>query len=291
MTTARKILVLGAAGMLGHVVFRWFAQRPHLQVVGTLRQAQVPTALAAAVRGSHARLVTGLDALQADAVARLLDDEQPHLVVNCVGLVKQLAQAADPLQAIPVNALLPHQLARACTVRGVRLVHISTDCVFSGAQGRYREADHADATDLYGLSKLLGEVAGPGIVSLRTSMVGPQLEGQHGLLAWFLHARGPVKGYARAIFSGLPTAEVARVIEEYVLPEQGLSGVYHLASEPIDKHAFLGLVAREYGVPTAIERDEALVIDRSLDASRFRLATGYAAPAWPELVRRMRAFG
>jgi dTDP-4-dehydrorhamnose reductase len=290
MTRPQKILVLGATGMLGHVLFRWLAKHPDMAVVGTLRSEKPPPVLAAA-QNSHARLVTGLDALDTTRVQRLFADEQPSFVINCVGLVKQLELASDPLQAIPVNALLPHQLARACTEQGARLVHISTDCVFSGIKGRYCEDDVPDVTDLYGRSKLLGEVEGPGIVSLRTSMIGPQLERQYGLLAWFLNTAGPVKGYARAVFSGLPTVEVARVIEEHILPNPRLSGVYHLASDPIDKHAFLGLVAREYGHPARIDKDETVVIDRSLDASRFHAATGYTPPAWPELVRRMRAFG
>jgi dTDP-4-dehydrorhamnose reductase len=285
-----RVLVLGAAGMLGHVVFRWFAGLPGLHTTGSLRSTSAPQTLLGA-QTPMARLVTGVDALAPGSLEPLIEACRPDVVLNCIGLVKQLQAANDPLQAIPVNALLPHQLARMCRRRGARLVHISTDCVFSGHRGPYREDDPADATDLYGRSKLLGEVVEEGVLTLRTSIIGPQLQGHHGLLAWFLQQSGPVKGYARAVFSGLPSVEVARVLAEHVLPHPTLSGIYHLGSEAIDKHSLLRLIAAEYGLPTSIERDENVVIDRSLDASRLRAATGYAAPPWPELVRRMRAFG
>ena len=290
MTAPLRVLVLGAGGMLGHVVFRWFAQLPGLHTTGTLRSSAAPQALQAA-QSPTAQLLTGIDALAPAHLEALLQATRPDVVLNCIGLVKQLQAANDPLQVIPVNALLPHQLARLCRRSGARLVHISTDCVFSGRRGPYSEDDSADATDLYGRSKLLGEVVDDGALTLRTSMIGPQLQGRHGLLAWFLGEPGPVKGYARAVFSGLPTVEVARVLAEHVLPDRTLSGLYHLGSRAIDKHALLGLVAAEYGVHTPIAKDENVVIDRSLDTSRFQAATGYTAPGWPELVRRMRAFG
>jgi dTDP-4-dehydrorhamnose reductase len=276
--------------MLGHVVFRWFARSAAFRTLGTLRSDATPTALQGCL-GASATLVRGIDVLDIPRLELLIRDFKPLAVINCIGLVKQLGAAQDPLQAVPINALLPHQLARICAITGSRLVHIGTDCVFSGLAGSYREGDLPDPVDLYGRTKLVGEPDASHVVTLRSSLVGPELGTRHGLLSWFLNAPGPVKGYARAVFSGLPTVEVAQVIEQHILPNPSLSGIYHLASEPIDKHAFLGLVAREYGIPTRIESDETVVIDRSLDASRFRAATGYTPPAWPELVRRMRAFG
>lgn len=283
-----KVLVLGVTGMLGHVVFRLLGQSPGIEVVGAARAGDAARWFREPLRD---RVRTGVDALSDDALGALLGRERPDAVINCVGVVKQLAQAEDPLVSIPVNALLPHRLARLCGQSGARLVHVSTDCVFSGARGAYREDDLPDATDLYGRSKLLGEVGGPHAVTLRTSIVGPELAGAHGLVAWFLSQPGPVRGWTRAVFSGLPTVELAAVIRDRVLPDPGLAGLYHVAAAPIAKHDLLVLVARRWGRAVEIVPDDRVAIDRSLDGTRFEAATGWRAPPWPELVARMHAFG
>jgi dTDP-4-dehydrorhamnose reductase len=211
-------------------------------------------------------------------------------VINCVGLVKQLADANDPLQAVPINTLLPHRLAALCKATGARLVHISTDCVFSGEKGGYRESDFPDAYDLYGRSKLLGEVDYPHAITLRTSIIGRELSGHRSLVGWFLAQQGTVQGFTGAIFSGLPTMELARVINEYVLPRPDLHGLYHVATQPINKYDLLKLVAKTYGKDTEIVPSDRLTIDRSLNADRFREATGYVAPEWSVLVQNMHDF-
>jgi dTDP-4-dehydrorhamnose reductase len=282
------VLVLGATGMLGHTVLRFLAGSSDLAVWGSVRSSAGAAALPGGLRS---RLLAGIDVESGDSLAKAIAAVRPDVVVNCVGVVKQLAAAGDPLAAIPVNSILPHRLARLCELAGARLVHISTDCVFCGTKGMYGEQDPADARDLYGLSKYLGEVDYPHAVTLRTSIVGPELQSAHGLVGWFLSQSGRVKGFRKAIFSGLPTVELARVIRDYVLPRPQLRGVLHVSSAPISKYDLLRLVAQEYGSHTEIAPDETLVIDRSLDSRRFRDLTGYAPPDWPELVRSMREFG
>lgn len=239
----------------------------------------------------HGRILSGVEIHDLDGLLRLFDRTKPDVVINCVGLVKQLPGAEDPLAAIPMNALLPHRLLSICKVARARLIHISTDCVFEGSRGMYRESDFADATDLYGRSKYLGELHDPQAVTLRTSIIGPERGSAHGLVSWFLAQRGRVKGYTRAIFSGLPTVELARVIRDFVIPAADLSGLYHVSSAPISKYDLLVEVAREYGHSIEIAPDAELVIDRSLDSSRFRERTGYVAPAWQEMLRVMHEFG
>lgn len=282
-----KVLVLGTSGMLGNAMLRVMADGGGRDVRGTARSA-------AALRHFEpvlaARIVTGIDVENPDALTALFADVRPDVVINCIGLVKQLAQADDPLQALPINALLPHRLARLCSLVGARLVHISTDCVFNGRKGAYRETDVSDAEDLYGRSKFLGEVNYPHAITLRTSIIGHELASAHGLVDWFLAQQGRIKGYRRAIFSGLPTVELARVVRDVVLPRPALSGLYHVAAAPISKFDLLGMVAAAYGKEIAIDPDDQVVIDRSLNAERFREATGYVAPPWPELVARMRDF-
>jgi dTDP-4-dehydrorhamnose reductase len=167
---------------------------------------------------------------------------------------------------------------------------VSTDCVFSGNQGGYVESDISDAVDVYGRSKFLGEVYSPNSITLRTSIIGHELRSANGLICWFLKQENQIKGFSRAIFSGLPTCELARVISEFVIPNPDLMGLYHVAAEPISKYDLLMLVNQEYGKGIEIVKDENLVIDRSLNADRFKLHAGYEVPTWPQLIAEMHAF-
>jgi dTDP-4-dehydrorhamnose reductase len=283
----KTILVLGASGMLGNAVLRLFSQTSGVRVLGTIRSSRAARLLPAELQSC---LVAGIDVEQFDSLARAMAQTRPDVVVNCIGVVKQLAEADDPLTALPINSLLPHRLARLCEIGGARLIHVSTDCVFSGAKGNYVEADFPDADDLYGRSKYLGEVDYPHAITLRTSIIGHELDGARSLLCWFLAQGNTVRGFTKAVFSGLPTVELARVIRDFVLPKPELHGLYHVSAEPISKYELLQLVAQVYGKRLTIEPSDQLVIDRSLDSLRFRTATGYTPPAWPELVRTMHDF-
>jgi dTDP-4-dehydrorhamnose reductase len=282
-----RVLVLGASGMLGNAMYRFFGDSEGYEVIGTVRSAASARRLPAVARGS---ILPGVDVEQFDSLTWAFAQVRPDVVVNCIGVVKQLDQASEPLTAIPINSVLPHRLAQLCAVAGARLIHVSTDCVFSGSRGAYKESDFPDADDLYGRSKLLGEVDYPHAVTLRTSIIGHEIEGARSLLCWFLSQQGRVRGFTRAIFSGLPTVELARVVRDFVLPNPQLKGLYQVASAPINKYDLLTLFAQAYDKTIAIEPFADFVIDRSLDASRFRQETGYVAPAWPELVKGMAEF-
>lgn len=284
-----KVLVLGATGMFGSAMTRVLAEREGLAVIALSRATDAGRWFADDIR---ARFHGGLDVENFENLAGVFATHAPDAVVNCIGVVKQLAAASDVLSAVPINALLPHRLAQLCGMTGARLVHVSTDCVFSGRTGGYRESDTPDATDLYGTSKRWGEVLdAPHAVTLRTSIVGPELASARSLLGWFLAQSGSVRGFRRAIFSGLPTVELARVVRDLVLPDPDLRGLYHVSAQPIDKDTLLRLFATTYGRTIEIVPDDALVIDRSLDSSRFRAATGYAPADWPTLVADMHRFG
>jgi dTDP-4-dehydrorhamnose reductase len=284
-----RVLVIGAAGMLGHVVLRWFDEYADVEVIGSVRDLAAVQQLQGQLR--RARFVSDIDVGSASSVQALLEQIRPDVVINCVGVVKQLAGAEDPVQAIPINALFPHRLARWCGALGARLVLISTDCVFSGKRGAYREDDVADAEDLYGRSKLMGEVVAPHVVTLRTSIIGHELSSAHALLGWFLSQQGTVPGFSNALFSALPTVELARVIGQYVLPNEALHGIYHVAGPTISKYELLKLVAKIYRSDTRVNAVPTLVVDRSLDGGRFQATTSYRSPDWPTLIEHMRAFG
>lgn len=280
-----RVIVLGASGMLGSAVFKGLSASESLSVFGTVRSIRGLDSFGKSLKD---RLISGIDVLDSDSLIELFHKLTPDIVVNCVGLVKQLSSAKDPLSTLPVNAMLPHRLSKICAVAGARLIHISTDCVFSGRKGMYLENDVSDAEDLYGKSKFIGEVVDQKhAVTLRTSIIGHELNSHSSLIDWFLSQSGPVKGYSRAIFSGVPTVELTRIILEYVIPNPELHGLYHVSAEPIDKYSLLKLVSGVYQTAVDIEPNEELVIDRSLNSDRFRSATGYKPPSWPALIERM----
>ncbi|EQB04742.1 dTDP-4-dehydrorhamnose reductase family protein [Sphingobium baderi] len=279
-----KVLVLGAGGMLGNAIFRLFVDGGRDCVTGTLRSASKSRYF---TREQRDRLIYDIDVTDDDALAVVFDDVQPTVVINCIGIIKQHSAAKDPLTALTINAVLPHRLAQLCKARGARLVHMSTDCVFSGKRGGYREGDFPDADDLYGRTKYLGETHYPHTVTLRTSIVGHELGSAYSLIDWFLSQQGSVKGYGKAIFSGLPTIEVARVIRDLVYNNPTLTGVYHLSADPISKQDLLCLVAQAYDKDIEIVPDMTVNIDRSLDSERFRQETGYVPVNWPDLVQMM----
>ncbi len=287
MSNNRRVLILGATGMLGNAVMRVFAASDDFRTIGSARSRQLLQRLPSAIVGD---VIVGHDLESQDQLIDLLNQARPDIVINCVGLIKQLSQSEDPLLAIPVNTLLPHRLARLTALSGARLVHMSTDCVFSGQKGNYTEEDFPDATDLYGRSKLLGEVDYLNAVTLRTSIIGHELSGARSLINWFLAQKGPIKGYKKAIFSGLPTNEIARVIRDHVLAQPDLRGLFHVSAEPISKFDLLSLVAEIYGKRIDIQPDTSVCIDRSLDSSRFRSATGYKPASWPDLIVEMHRF-
>lgn len=274
--------------MLGSAVYRFFAGSRGYITIGTVRRSE---GLDTAPANDRARLVGRVDINDFDRLVRVIGEARPDVVVNCIGVVKQLDAAKDPLVSIFINALLPHRIAEICRAVSARLVHISTDCVFDGRKGNYKETDFADASDLYGRSKYLGEVNYPHAITLRTSIIGHELGSNISLIDWFLSQPGPtVKGYRKAIYSGLPTVELAAVIRDAVIPRRELHGLWHVASEPISKFDLLNLVAGQYGKRIEVIPDDAVAIDRSLDGSRFRRETGYAAAPWPQLVARMHQF-
>ena len=282
-----KVLILGSTGMLGNAMFRFLSAESGLIAYGTARNENSRRYFP---HNLSSQIIVGVDVENHDSLVKLFASVLPDVVINCVGLVKQLAESNDPLLAVPINTLLPHRLAALCQIAGARLVHISTDCVFSGAKGNYLESDFPDAHDLYGRSKLLGEIDFLHAITLRTSIIGHELSGTRSLVEWFLAQQGSVEGFKRAVFSGLPTVELAGVIRDFVLPRPDLHGLYHVAAKPISKFDLLKLIARTYGKPIEIVPSDGLVVDRSLNAERFGRETGYVPPEWPVLVKRMYDF-
>jgi dTDP-4-dehydrorhamnose reductase len=275
--------------MLGHKVWEVFRDRFDCRAA---MRTRLPLPLF-----DDERVIDGFDAANFDAVARLIAAGRPDAVVNCIGVVKQLAAAHDPIASITLNALFPHVVARVCAERGVRMIHISTDCVFAGTRGNYSEADVPDAADLYGRSKLLGEVTGGRALTVRTSIIGRELRTANGLVEWFLSNRGgSVRGFTNAIFSGVTTDMLAHILATVIEQHAGLHGLYHVAGAAISKYDLLMMLNAAMGAGVMITPDDgfpgsagAARIDRSLDATRFQAVTGLQPPEWPEMIAALAA--
>lgn len=280
-----RILVLGISGIMGGGLFRELEKDPKNEVWGFVRNKAY---LKYFSPSQQCRILSGFDILDDESLFRELQLVHPEVVINCVGLIKHKESADNPLKMLPINSLLPHRLALMGSTLGFRLMQISTDCVFSGRKGMYTEGDLSDAEDLYGKSKYIGEITNAqNSVTLRTSIIGHELNSSHQLLDWFLSRQDEVHGFRRCIYSGLTTIELARVIQDFVLPNLSLNGLYHVSSEPISKFELLRLIAVIYGKSIDIIPNDNLVIDRSLDSSRFYQATNYSAPKWEQMIRTM----
>jgi len=279
-----RVLVLGSTGMLGHKLCQAASDR--METAATVRETK-PVAEALGL-SKQVRVIGGVDAADLASVERAVAGVQPDVVVNCIGIVKQSPLAQDPISSVTVNALFPHQLARICREGGARLIQLSTDCVFSGRKGHYAEGDASDAEDLYGRSKFLGEVGEPNAITLRTSMIGRELHGANGLVEWFLSQKGKsVRGFRRSIFSGFTTIALSEIVLDVVIPHPELTGVWHVAADPISKHELLSMIDAVYDLGVAIEADDSVVCDRSLDGTRFATKTGFVAAPWRAMIEEM----
>ena len=281
------IFVAGASGMLGHKVFQTL-QGLNADPLGSIRGRREDEPYRSIPLLQSKNIIEGFDALDVMAVRDRLRSLRPQVVVNCVGVVKQRSTAHEPVATIAINALFPHVLAETCAEWGGRLIHVSTDCVFSGTKGQYRESDPTDATDLYGRSKALGETTAPNALTLRTSIIGRELEHRASLLEWLLaQDKGSVKGFTRAIYSGVTTNHLAALIASIIERFPSLTGLYHVAAEPISKHRLLLQLRDAYHLDIEITPDETFACDRSLIGEKLAAAIGYHAPSWPELVAEL----
>lgn len=279
-----RILVFGAGGMLGHKLIQELA--PVSEVWGTVRRGFEQVARYEILPDS--RCLTNIDAMDDASIRRAIDTVKPDVVINAVGVIKQLESSKDLIKVLTINSIFPHKLAALSEEFEYRLICISTDCVFDGFKGNYNEVDTPNAVDLYGKSKNLGEVTAGRCLTLRTSIIGRELGTHHSLVEWFLsNAGGKVNGFANAIYSGFPTIILADIIRRLVYDFPDMAGLFHVSSEPINKYDLLELVKKYYRVNIEIDRDTDFRIDRSLDSTRFRQATGFVPETWDTMIEKM----
>ena len=279
-----RILILGGDGMLGHQLLTSLQPRHEIKV--TLRQ-DLP-AYASTRLFSSDNAYDAVDIRSLERVMEVMADFRPDAVINAAGIVKQRPDAKESIPSLEINALLPHRLAVLCKGTGARLIHLSTDCVFSGEKGNYVESDPSDAEDLYGRTKYLGEVHDGNCLTLRTSIIGRELSRRKSLLEWFLAQAGPVRGFTKAIYTGFTTQEMSRIMEKMLLEYPQAAGVYHVSSDPISKYDLLLLFREKLGHDIEIIPDDGFCCDRSLDSTRFRSEFNYTPPSWPAMIEELR---
>ena len=281
-----KILILGGGGMLGHKLLQCWEKK--FDVRSTVRSDY--TRYRQYEFFDVNRIVENVEVENLQIIEKTINEIRPNVIVNAVGIIKQLPSAKNVVKTLQINSIFPHQLAELGEKYSARLITISTDCVFSGTKGNYTEADIPDAPDLYGKSKGLGEVTGENCLTLRTSIIGRELNGAHSLVEWFLSNQGKtVKGYVNAIYTGFPTVVFADIIADLIENHPNLSGLYQVSSEPINKYELLKIIRDAYQADIRIEPFEEFVIDRSLDSTKFRDAVGFKPLEWHKMVEIMAA--
>lgn len=288
MNIKKKVLVLGASGMLGHTLMSYFLSRNSYIVAGTSRSSLDITLLGLF---NEKYIYSNVNAEFSSQIENVFVKFKPDIVINCIGRIKQLPLSENIEKTIYINSLLPHLISNLCIKYSSKFIHFSTDCVFSGLKGMYQENDSLDGSDIYARTKILGEVNNPHSITLRSSLIGHELRSKKSLLEWFLSQHGEVYGYKNAIFSGLPAVEMARVVHDFVIPNTKLSGIFHISSKPISKFELLNLIAQIYEKKIEIKAEEVKQINLSLDSTRFRDLTGYTSPEWSELINFMRIYG
>lgn len=279
-----KVLIIGAGGMLGHKLTEVFSNK--FEVVITLRSELKSYKNLDII--NQQRTFENVDVQDIEKIKEIIKLTQPDVIVNAVGIIKQLPSANNVIKTLKINSIFPHQLAEITKESGARLICISTDCVFSGEKGNYDETDISDADDLYGKSKNLGEVTTENCLTIRTSIIGREIGTKHSLLEWFLSNDGNlIKGYKNAIFSGFPTIILAEIIADLIENHKNLSGLYHVSSEPINKFDLLNLIKENFRANIEIEAETDFIIDRSLNSAKFNAATGFEPPSWEKMIEQM----
>lgn len=282
-----KVLILGSTGLLGSTILKYFSIKSNFQCFGTIRKSSDEKKLKYINRVKLFKV----DFDKTKNLRKVFSFIKPNLVINCIGVVKQVLNNNMNSEIIRVNSFLPHYLSELTNENNeIRFIHFSTDCVFSGLKGRYLESDVTDAKDIYGVSKMLGEVDNFNTLTLRTSIIGQELKTNYSLLNWFLSQKKQIKGYKNAVFSGLTAPEIASVIHNYVIPNTKIRGIYHLSGRPISKYDLLYIFKKVYKKNIKIVPDFKIKINRSLNSNLFQKATGYKPPTWNKLIHEMYEF-
>ena len=282
-----KILVFGSTGMLGHKIINYLQAQGSIDVEFTVRNSRKQE-ICKKIFGRKARFI--FNGNNPESALDIICKYNPDFCINCLGIIKQLDNTENFIEYIKINSLLPHYLSNYCSKNNSRLIHISTDSVYSGIKGNYNEDDIPDPQDYYSRSKLLGEVSNKNDITIRTSIIGPEINNSKGILEWFKSCDKTVYGYSDVLFSGFPTIELSRIIYQYIIKKEVKNGIYNISSKPISKLNLLKLINKSYGLNKNIIEDKSLKINRTLDCSKFKKETNFVSKEWNSMIEKMREF-
>ena len=277
-----RILILGGTGMLGHQLFKHLSSR-FTDTYATIRQSYSSYKLLDK-QFDNARIIECVDVTDLPVLTGIMKCVRADVILNCIGVTKRRKEANEAIHAITLNAMLPHMLAEWGRNNAAKVINFSTDCVFDGKVGNYVDDSATNATDLYGKTKAIGEIHGENALTLRSSFIGKELDGGTELFEWFLAQTGTVKGFKNAIYSGLTTLELSRVIEKILVQHPGASGIYNVSSDPISKYELLVLIRDKLHLNIEVLPDENMICDRSLNSSKFRQEFNYVPPGWQAMI-------
>jgi len=280
-----KILILGGNGMIGHKMYQVLSKN-YLDT-WVLFKKQIDQINFSEIFNKD-KVIENFDLIQFDKLKIILDNISPDVIINAAGVTIRRGINDDMYKSILINSALPHFLDNWTKINNKRLIHFSTDCVFSGKKDFYTEASVTDAEDTYGKTKALGEVVSKNSVTLRGSMIGRELENKTELLEWFLNQnKTTVNGYTNVIYSGITTFRMANYVDKIIRDFPDMHGIYNVSSNSITKYELVNLFNSYFNNESSIIPDNSYTSNKDLDSSKFYKDTGLIKPNWKELVEEL----
>jgi len=281
-----KVLVIGASGMLGGSITRYLSKTKKYEVLSTVRtESQKKVLNEWGIKNVKSCININCDDMS--NLEKIVKEFKPQYIINCVGIIKQLGTKINIDEYIEINSILPHKLSLIGDKYNAKLIHFSTDCVFSGLVGNYVESDMVDAKDIYGKTKYLGEINNPYHLTLRTSIIGHEVNRKISLIDWFLAQNKTVNGFTKAFFTGMPSVYIAEILHKEILNRGNITGLYHLGVNPIDKYTLLNIVKKQYNKKIEIIKNNDYKINRSLNSNKIKKIIKQDEKSWEELIKKM----
>ena len=279
-----KILILGGSGMVGHRLAKKLSNQYEIFSLLRKRPDLDSNQFFEKVLPKNQCIFID-DINEYENLNNTVKKISPDIIINCIGVIKQRDKVENVLNMRRINSLLPHVLNQICNKNKIKLIHLSTDCVFSGTKGNYQESDNPDPIDEYGKSKLLGEIKKGNALTIRTSFIGPELFNKKSLFEWVKSQKnGEIDGFENAIYSGLTTLAFSEIIENIIDKHQNLNGIWHISSNPISKFDLIEMINQKFNLKIKINRNSSFRCDRSLNSSKFQEETKIQIPSWRAMI-------
>lgn len=285
-----KVLILGCTGMLGNAITRYLIDKKNIDLIGTYKDKSKFKLLKYKIKDKYYSKFIYQKNLKKNLIINLIKKTKPDYVLNCIGMIKQVKTSKKMMFSL--NASFPKMLENLSNEFNFNLIHLSTDCVFSGKKGFYTEKSKVDAVDMYGKSKIMGELSGNKSLTIRTSIIGNELISSNGLLEWFLNSKKNVNGFTNCYFSGFPTIVLSKIIYKNFLRKKKLpiNGIIHLSSLKISKYDLLKKIKKIYNLKVKIYKNNYLKIDRSLNSIKFKSKFKFKSDSWNLMIKEMKKF-